>query len=215
MLISIRFTVLSTFLAFTVADIASAGILGAANGTVPFGFVGVSDSSPSALSPTTVFTITGVSVNGDGTGSFDSCPGPDPNESCNTFGATLNTGSFAGNNAIGQILTWDGGTQAGQYTYAITSQNAPSLTSGGTGITFYNIATNGIFTDNRGALGFDSAPASLSITFTEDCGNGCSISGGAAFATPPAFPAGVPEPATVAFISGGLIALGLIRWNRS
>lgn len=218
MAVNLRATILSALLAFGVTGVASAGILGSANGTVPFGLSSVSDNTPGALSATTIFTVGGVNVNGDGTGSFDSCPGPDASMSCSGFAATLMTGTFAGNNSIGQVLTWDGGTMPGQYTYTVTSQNAPAISSGGTGVTFYNISTNGLFTDNRGASGFDSAPASLSITFTENCnvtGGGCSISGGAAFSTPPSFLTGTPEPATMAFIGTGLVALGLIRRRRA
>jgi hypothetical protein len=203
-----------TLAMFTIS-IASAGILGAATGTVPIGYNGVTDSG-GALTPTTVFTFGGASVSGNGTGNFD-CVVAGPDSVCNGYGATFLSGIFAGDNSIGQILTFDGGPATGtpQYQYVITSQDAPAINSVGS-ITFYQINTNGNFSDLRGTNGFDTAAASLGITIVQNCvspGN-CSDSASAAFATPPAFFT-TPEPATLALIGSALLCLGFVRRRKA
>ena len=192
----------------------SAGVV--ANGTVPFNFNSVSSSS-NTWTASTVFTIGGVSVSGDGSGSFTCTPSPTADSVCNNYGATIASGTFPGNNLMGQTIQFDGGTVTGtlQYQYVVTSQDAPVITNPSASQTGFLVDTNGTFTDLRGAGGFDSAPASMVFTFNENCtGSTCSDSGSATFATPPAFTT-TPEPFSMALMGGGLLALGLIRRKRS
>lgn len=197
--------------------LATAGLASAATaiGTVAFGFSNVSDNTPGALVPNTMFTIGSIAANADGTGSFD-CTIPGPDSVCNTWGAALSINPFQGNLMFGEVLTFDGGAVSGtpQYQYKITSQAPPIVHTVG-GQTFFNIQTDGAFADLRGGAGFDSGPASLSITFTQNCvGVNCSISGGASFAIPPSFTTPSPEPASMALLGAGFVCLGIIGIRR-
>lgn len=202
-------------LAVLVGSMAFAGILGPASGTVPFGFGGTTDSG-GPLTPTTMFTVTGASVDTPSSGSFLCDPGNLANESCMGWQATLVSGTFTGDNLLGQVLTFAGGPTGTtmQYEYTVGTTLAPTITPVTSLVTFYNIFTTGTFTDLRGAAGFNSAQASLGITIVQTCtspGN-CSDATSAAFSTPPAF--GTPEPASFALIGSALLGIGFIRRRR-
>jgi len=188
--------------------VASIGSAATASGTVPFSFTGVTDNTPGALVPGTQFTVASVAASGDGSGSFDSCPSAD----CVASGspATIVPSSFFGDAMIGLVLTF--GPAGTRYQYTVTSQDAPVITHPGTGETFYDIVTNGTFVDNASV--FDSAAASLELTFTETCTSGCSISGAASFGTPPAVTT-TPEPVMLLLTGLALLGVGLLRRRSS
>ena len=198
-------------LATLILGLSSVAFAATADGTIAFSFSNIGYSAPGALMPTTLFTIGSMAVNGSGTGSFD-CTTITTDSVCDTYGALLPTVPFAGDNMIGLQFLFNGGVTDGtpQYRYTVTSELPPITISGPT--TFYNIQTNGIFTDLRGAGGFSTAVASLGMTFVQTCvtNAGCSVSGGGVFATPPAFSTLTPEPDTLGFLGLGLVGLGYL-----
>ena len=200
-------------LVFTTLTIswASANPIHLASGTIPIGFDGVADSG-GALSPSTVFSFGVASVTGNGTGSFDCSPGNLSDEVCRGWDATFLSGAFAGNDALGQVLTIAGGPSGvtSLYQYVITDQDTLQISSTGQ-TTSYQINTNGLFRDLRGATGFPTAAASLGITVVQTCAapDDCSDSASAVFATPPAFL--TPEPSTLILICSALLGLRVAR----
>jgi PEP-CTERM motif-containing protein len=199
-------------LASVVLGLSSVALAATADGTIAFSFSNIGYSAPGALMPTTMFTIGSMAVNGSGTGSFD-CTTITTNSVCDTYGAILPAVPFAGDDMIGLQFLFNGGLSDGtpQYKYTVTSE-LPPITNPSGSSTIYNLQTNGIFTDLRGAGGFSTAVASLGMTFVQTCmvNAGCSVSGSGVFATPPAFSTLTPEPGTLGFLGLGLVGLGYL-----
>jgi hypothetical protein len=107
---------------------------------------------------------------------------------------------------LNPILTFGVG---GRFQYTVSTQNPPNIIGGGLSTT-ENIFTLGTFHDTTGT--FSDAAASLVFAFTESCSGpltGCTESGSASFATPPASQS--PEPAPLFLTGGALLGVGLLR----
>jgi len=98
-----------------------------------------------------------------------------------------------------------------RFTFTASSGQKTTGALGG-GSTFLNVAYLGTFSDSGGT--YSSAPASLSLTFTQTGGSTGSVNYAGTFATPPLPSSGSPEPATLALFGSALIGLGLIGRKR-
>jgi hypothetical protein len=73
----------------------------------------------------------------------------------------------------------------------------------------------GEFVPGAGLSAFTAGPASFDVSFTETFGTtSTSYSGSGTFASPPATPPSIPEPATIALFGAGLIGLGVMGRSR-
>ncbi len=210
-----------TMAAALLLGISSTAMAIPANGTVPFNFSNVTDNAPpGALAPGTQFTIGGIAVSGDGTGTFlPATPSPACTDGadgvCSGDEATITPTAFVGDALIGLLFTWEGGGVLDRYEYTVTNQLAPIINTiaigGNASLTSYTIFTGGMFMDQSGK--FDTAPGSVVINITQSCVDGrCSDSGSATFATPPAF--STPEPATMGLSGLALVGVGIFGRRR-
>ncbi|MBS1856684.1 MAG: PEP-CTERM sorting domain-containing protein [Acidobacteria bacterium] len=102
------------------------------------------------------------------------------------------------------------GQNSDRFTFTATGglKNTASLANSD----FLNLAYSGMFSDSLGF--YNTAPGSLSLTFTQSGGATGAVTYSGTFATPPLPTSGVPEPETMAMVGGALIGLGMLGRKR-
>jgi hypothetical protein len=193
---------LIALLGLALSSTASAGI--AADGSVAFTeFVGsYAGATLSAATSITIASSTGFVSMASGT-PF-SCPGTGCTPASGAIVTTPTTFSVP-LSAYASFIAWGDGTGGANNTrYSFTVTNSTKTSSGANDLT---ISAAGIFADTLGV--YDSASASLLLSFTQSGGLGQSVSGSGTFSTHSALTL-TPEPDTFAMLSVTLVAFGLM-----
>jgi hypothetical protein len=212
-----RFAVVASTLAFS--SVSFAGIV--ANGSFSFtntgGLISYTPASPGLLINATTVSIPVPTATGG------ACPGIC--EEINTIPPTYLTlqNDFAPGGhtplAINQSVTFNSYTfdltfaslpiftftteTGNRFTFQATSGQKNSASAGNTD--FLNVSYNGFFSDSLGT--YDTASASLAMSFNQTGGATGAVAYSGTFATPPT--SGAPEPATMAMLGTALVALGV------
>jgi hypothetical protein len=178
-----------TALAFLISPSAQAASI---DGSFPLNGIGVTQNFGDLLS-STLISMTDTQVSGAGLDDFS------PIALSSSFGpVSLNLSSLV---ALAAGFSLNSGTYGTfQAASALIVQQSAN---------FLDIYFEGLFTPNNAALpGLDPSNASLRMSVNQ---SGASLSAAMTLTSPPV---GVPEPATVSVVAGGLAMLGLAAYRR-